>query len=308
VTPPVVVGVDVGGTKISAAVATTDGAILRESTTATDPVGGLAVVEQVRRQVDELCQPLGFSAADAVSIGVGIAGVLDPGGLVTDAPNVGLDGHALKLALDDRLSHDVIVDNDVNAAALGEHRHGHGRSVTNLAFIAVGTGIGLGLIVGGSVVRGSRGAAGEIGHLPFGADLLDQRNHRRGPLEESASGAAIAARYREKAGTSLSVPEIFELAVAKDAAASAVLDDEAGLLAQAIVAIVAVVDPAMVVLGGGVGSQPLLVDLVRPWLQRFGHSTVDVRLSKLGPRATMIGAIELARDGGRVPRAPEPLP
>ena len=110
-----------------------------------------------------------------------------------------------------------------------------------------------------------------------------------------------------EAGTSLSVPEIFQLAVAGDAAASAVLDDEAGLLAQAIIAVVAVIDPALVVCGGGVGSQPLLVDLVRLWLQRFGHPTIDVRLSKLGPRATMIGAIELARDRARVPRAREPL-
>ena len=75
--------------------------------------------------------------------------MLDHGGLITDAPNVGLDGHEVKLALDDRLSHDVVVDNDANVAALAEHRHGHGRSVTNLAFIAVGTGIGMGLIVGG---------------------------------------------------------------------------------------------------------------------------------------------------------------
>jgi glucokinase len=307
VSVPVVIGVDVGGTKISAAVAAAEGAILGESTTATDPAGGVAVVEQVARQVEELCRSLAISPADAVAIGVGVAGVLDSDGLVTDAPNVGLDGHELKLVLDTRLLHNVIVDNDVNAAALAEHRHGHGRSVTDLAFVAVGTGIGMGLIVGGSVMCGSRGAAGEIGHLPLGADLLDSHNHRRGPLEEAVSGAAIAARYIEKAGIALPVPEIFQLAAADDAAASSVLDDEACLLAQAIIAVVAVIDPAMVVLGGGVGSQPLLVDLVRRWLHRLGHPSIDVRLSTLGPRATMIGAVELARDAARIPRERESM-
>jgi glucokinase len=307
VTTSFVVGVDVGGTKISSAVATIEGSVLEESTTATNPIGGRAVVEQIAQQIEGLCGPLAITPADVVAIGVGVAGVLDSDGLVSDAPNVGLDGHAIKLALDARLSHDVVVDNDVNAAALAEHRYGHGRSVTDLAFIAVGTGIGMGLIIGGSIVRGSRGAAGEIGHLPFGAELLDPHNHRRGPLEEAVSGAAIAARYIEQAGLALPVPEIFELAAADDAAASSVLDEEASLLAQAIVAVVAVIDPAMVVLGGGVGSQPLLVDLVRRWLQRLGHPSIDVRSSKLGPRATMIGAVELAREMARIPRERESL-
>jgi predicted NBD/HSP70 family sugar kinase len=304
---PVVIGVDVGGTKISSAIATAAGSILFDSTTATDPAGGLAVVDQISRQVDELCSAVGIPAADVAATGIGVAGVLDRGGLVTNAPNLGLDGHELTLAIDARLSHAVVVDNDVNAAALAEHRHGHGRSVTDLAFIAVGTGIGMGLIVGGSVVRGSRGAAGEIGHLPFGTDLLDPHNHRRGPLEEAVSGAAIAARYREQSGVSLSVPEIFELAEAGDSAASTVLDHEAALLARAIVAVVAVIDPAMVILGGGVGSRPVLVDLVQRWLRRLGDPTIDIRLSQLGPQATMIGAVELARDAARIPRVRESL-
>jgi predicted NBD/HSP70 family sugar kinase len=177
--------------------------------------------------------------------------------------------------------------------------------VADLAFVAVGTGIGMGLVVGGSVMRGSRGAAGEIGHLPFGAELLDPNNHRRGPFEEAVSGAAITDRYREEVGSVLSVPEIFELAEAGDAAALTVLDHEASLLARAIVAIVAVIDPAMVILGGGVGSRRLLIDLVRRWLRRLGHGTIDVRQSELGPRATMVGAVELARDVARVGREHE---
>ncbi len=143
---------------------------LVDSTTATDPAGGRAVVDQIVREVSDLCRPLGIVPADVAATGLGVAGVLDHDGLVTDAPNVGLDGHELVLALDERLGHAIVVDNDVNVAALAEHRHGHGRSVMDLAFVAVGTGIGMGLIVGGSIVRGSRGAAGEIGKLPFGTD------------------------------------------------------------------------------------------------------------------------------------------
>lgn len=293
---PVVVGVDVGGTKISSAIATASGSASFDSTTPTDPAGGFAVVDQITRQVGELCTALGVVPAGVAATGVGIAGVLDHGGLVANAPNLGLDGHELALALEARLGHAVVVENDVNAAALGEHRHGHGRSVTDLAFVAVGTGIGMGLVLGGAVVRGSRGAAGEIGYLPFGTDVLDPLNHRRGPLEEAVSGAAIAAHYREQVGATRSVPEIFELAEADDPAASMVLDAEAELLARAIVAVVAIVDPAMVVFGGGVGSRPALVELVQGWLPRLGHPAIDVRVSQLGQRATVIGALELARD------------
>ena len=98
----------------------------------------------------------------------------------------------------------------------------------------------------------------------------------------------------------LSVPEIFSLAERGDPAASTVLDHEAALLARAIVAVVAVVDPAIVVCGGGLGSQPLLVELVQRWLPRFGHGAIDVRVSELGPAATMIGAAELARDAAQL--------
>lgn len=303
----VVVGVDVGGTKISAAIARENGSILIDSTTATDPTGGRAVVDQISRQVGELCGGLGIVLAEVAATGVGVAGVLDHGGLVTDAPNVGLDGHELAQALDERLFRTVVVDNDVNLAALAEHRHGHGRSVMDLAFVAVGTGIGMGLIVDGSLLRGSRGAAGEIGHLPFGSDLLDPVNHRRGPFEEATSGAAIASRYRQQTGVALSVPEIFALAEIDDTAASMVLDEEAGLLARAIVTVVAIVDPAMVVLGGGVGSRQFLVELVQRCLLRLGHGAIDVRVSKLGPRATMIGAVEVACDAARLPQARESL-
>ena len=297
-TGPLVIGVDVGGTKISSAIATEDGVTLVDSTAATDPAGGRAVVDQIVREVSGLCGALGIVPADVAATGLGVAGVLDHDGLVTDAPNVGLDGHELVLALEERLGHAIVVDNDVNLAALAEHRHGHGRSVMDLAFVAVGTGIGMGLIVGGSIVRGSRGAAGEIGKLPFGTDALDPLNHRRGPLEEAVSGQAVATRYRQQAGEALSVPEIFSLAERGDPAASTVLDHEAALLARAIVSVVAVVDPAVVVCGGGLGSRPLLVELVQRWLPRFGHGAIDVRVSELGPAATMIGAADLARARG----------
>ena len=92
---PLVIGVDVGGTKISSAIATEDGVTLVDSTTATDPAGGRAVVDQIVREVSGLCSALGIVPADVAATGLGVAGVLDHDGLVTDAPNVGLDGHEL---------------------------------------------------------------------------------------------------------------------------------------------------------------------------------------------------------------------
>lgn len=289
-----VVGVDLGGTKIRAGIADSAGTLLAEVTVETDPEGGTRIVGQIAGVVADLCRTTGIAMADILATGIGGAGVpnLAEGGF-DQAPNLGaVDSFSLRRETSLALGHPVVIENDVNVAALGELHRGLGVGRDSFAFISIGTGIGMGLVLHGQLVRGARGAAGEIGLLPFGTDPLDPANHRRGPLEEAVSGGAIAARY----GSGLGAKEVFERAASGEVRAIAVLDETAGWVSRSIVAVDAVVNPEVFVLGGGIGSRPELLPLVRRWLARLGKPDLDVRISALGELAPVVGAIRLAID------------
>jgi glucokinase len=193
-----------------------------------------------------------------------------------------------------RFGHPVVVENDANVAALAELNHGWGGQHRSFVFIAVGTGIGMGIVIDGRLIRGSRGAAGEIGFLPFGADPLERSNQVRGPLEEVTAGGWLARAYVKATGVSETVPRIFDLAAAGEVDALGLLDQEAEHLARAIVAVVAVIDPGLVILGGGIGSRRELLVPVQQWLDDYGHPNVSIQISEFGSRASVIGAVDLA--------------
>lgn len=289
---PLFVGIDLGGTKTHVVVADEAGESHRERIVENEGRGGAAltdhVVAAVRRTLPNGASVRGF--------GIGIAGAVGDDGTVIDlAPNLGgLDIVALTSELRDVASAPVTIDNDVNAAALGEAAHGHAAGVRDFAFIAIGTGIGMGAVSGGRLLRGTRNAAGEIGYAPIGADPYDPAHHERGPLEEIVSGPGIAAAYRERTGVRRGTRELFDR-VAEDPIAEAVIDRAAEHLALAIATVRAVLDPALVVLGGGVGSRPEMLARVAPWLDRLGAADLSVRTSRLGHTATVRGAVELAR-------------
>jgi predicted NBD/HSP70 family sugar kinase len=158
----------------------------------------------------------------------------------------------------------------------------------------------MGIVSGGRVLRGAHGAAGEIGYLPLGTDPFDPVNQHRGALEEATAGERIADRYRAATGASVSTRDVFDLAAGADAAALSVIRDHGRLLALAITAVTAVLDPALVILGGGVGSRPELVDPVRAGLAELGKAPVEVRSSSLGSRAAVLGAVNLALRAARL--------
>ncbi|MBS1696850.1 MAG: ROK family protein, partial [Actinobacteria bacterium] len=227
-------------------------------------------------------------------IGIGGAGVPTEEGGLASAPNLGAS-EGLRGALSARFGCPVVLDNDVNAAALGELAAGRGRDIADFAFVAVGTGIGMGLISDGRLLRGAHGAAGEIGHLPFGADPLDPAARRRGPLEEAVAGDVLAAR---DAGAR-SARDVFARAAEGVPEAAAALDEEGRWLARALVAVRAVADPELVVLGGGIGLRPELLARIRTWLDRHGHGDLRVEISALGGDGPLIGAAMLVRTAPR---------
>ncbi|HEV7898590.1 MAG TPA: ROK family protein [Planosporangium sp.] len=292
-----VAGVDLGGTKVRAALADLTGRIMAEDVVSTDPRGGTAVAEQIVTLIRSLASRAGVDWTDIRATAVGSPGVPDPEtGAIDLSPNISsFDSLDLRRELAERLGHPVVLDNDVNLAAFGEQRMGSGREHRDFVFVAVGTGIGMGIVVNGELCRGARGAAGEISYLPIGADPFDPANQVRGALEEAVAGATIAQRYEEATGERVSVPVVFERAGAGDEHALAAIEDEARLIALAVAAVGAVLDPEAVVLGGGIGSRVEMLDPVRRWLTRLGTHAPAVKTSQLGHRAALIGAIAAAR-------------
>ena len=295
-----VAGVDLGGTKIRAAVCGLDGHVLAEDTVPTDDRGGEHVVAQINRLVRDLARRADAAWETLHAVAVGSPGVAHPvTGVMELAPNIPTFGDVpLRKRLAEELGVPVELENDVNMAALGEHWQGHGHGVDDFVFVALGTGIGMGVIVDGDLRRGARGAAGEISYLPLGADPLDPATHLHGALEEAVSGVALVRRYLELApggeADRRRAPEVFAAARDGDEHARQAIDDQAGHLAHAITAVVAVLDPALVVLGGGIGSQPEMRERVTAWLERLMTTAIPVETSRLMARASIVGAIHVA--------------
>jgi predicted NBD/HSP70 family sugar kinase len=182
----------------------------------------------------------------------------------------------------------------VDAAALAEHAQGHGREVDSFAFVSVGTGIGMGLVIGGRLFRGAHGVAGEIAYMPMsgghGTDPADAR--RRGALEAAASAPAVV-RAARRAGMrgQVSARRVFAAAARGDERAAAVVAEEARLVAQVLSTIVTIVDPALIVLGGGIGQAPGFADAVTGELRRIAPVMPQVRVSALGTEAVVDGCL-----------------
>ncbi|MFT4235331.1 MAG: ROK family protein [Microbacterium sp.] len=296
-----VVGIDLGGTKTLGGIATIDGSIVAEHTVATTQAAG-QLPAQLISLIEALASRAGIDREAVAATGIGGAGVPDQhSGGFSMAPNLMLSGdRPLHDELTRALGHPIVLENDVNVAALGELHEGVGRVAADFVFISIGTGVGMGIVADGRLLRGAHGAAGEIGYLPVGTDPLDPAHQRRGPLEEQLAGDALVARYRAASGAALTAPDIFSRAVQGDPHASAAIDEHARWVATAIVAVNAVLDPGIVVLGGGVGARPELLGPVRTWLAALGASSVDVRISELGSQAPVIGAVHLALDAVRL--------
>lgn len=291
-----VLGVDLGGTKTHVALANLVGTILGDALEPTDPRGGRFVVDHIgtllRRVAKERKLPL-----SAVRLGVvGSPGVLKAGsGIITDAPNIpGLDQFDVVGALKERLGFKVTIENDVNVAAQGELWQGCCRDARTFAFVALGTGIGMGLVSEGRIVRGARGAAGEIAYLPVGGDPFDPRGFQHGTLESSIGSEAIVQRYRGLGGRADDVRAIFDRLAEGDPAAATTIDDVARILLQALLAVRAVFDPDLVVLGGSIGARPELLDRVRGLARRYMRDPLRIEPSALGSRAAVVGAVGMA--------------
>jgi len=331
-----VLGLDIGLRYLRGAVADLAGevrvrrSVAAHATTIADRVAELVAL------ADELCAGAGITRAQIIQTVVGSPGVYDPqrnlmaltGGLPGwDRPEA-LAG--LRAAFGPALA----IENDVDAAALAERALGVGQETDNFAFVHVGSGVGMGLVLGGRLHRGVHGVAGEIAFMPLGRDLQawmdtesdagpgadagsgagagagsdddDERvtagpegviidpaeARRRGTLEIAAGADGVVRAARLAGLTGLATPQaVFEAAAAGDKRAGVVVAGEARLVAAAICCVIAVVDPSLIVLGGGIGQAPGFAEAVTRALGEIAPVLPEVKVSALGTDVVVDGCL-----------------
>jgi glucokinase len=308
------IGVDVGGTKIAAGVVDEAGKVLDERRTESPADSAHEIERTIAALVGELRQ-----GREITAVGIGAAAFVDRDrARVLFAPNLAWRDLDLKADLEALVELPVVIENDANAAAWGEFRFGAAADADDLLLVTVGTGVGGGVVIDGSLFRGAFGVGGEIGHVRVVRDGIECGCGNLGCLEAYGSGTALVRSAREAAvADPAAAAAVLALAggdadaiegrMISEAAASGdtfSVDQLAQLgtwLGEGIATMAAVLDPGVVALGGGVSAAgDLLLAPTRAAYQAHltgrGHRPeADFRLATLGNRAGLIGAADLAR-------------
>lgn len=293
----VVIGADIGATKTIVGIADLLGNVLAETQFATGPNANAAVeavIAAANKLVGDMAKTTRVEAAC-----VGVPGVYRPDiDRVESAFNLGgFDNLAIGELLTQRLEVDVIVDNDVNLAAVGESEVQDVDERSDFAVISIGTGIGMGLMVGGHLYAGGGGAAGEIGSLDLsdsGKAAATLEDLASAPAVQKAFGTAVEDGHSTGLPSDADVPDILDAALGGDDAATIALEQAANAMARAVTNVRLILDPSLVVFAGGVGANPIFVDAVGRQLDDLVTDPPPLVASTLGRRATFLGAVSNA--------------
>lgn len=305
---PHVVGADIGGTNLRLALADGSGTILgRWSTSTANTQDAAAVVWRIREGVDALLREASLTPDSLSAIAAGAPGITnaDDGVVIVTSYLMGWRNVPLGAMLEAEFGVPVAVDNDVNLAAIGEQRAGVARGAGDFVFLAIGTGIGAGIVLNGQVHHGSVWSAGEIGYMLVpGVSEVPVEHGQPGPLEGIAGGEGVRSQWMRRWSEELTplpkeatATEIFDHALEANPLAQEVLQLAARTLGYAIYNIALVLNTPLFVLGGGVGVHPALIDAARKVLEeRRAEVQPELVRSALGVDAQLMGAIFLALD------------
>lgn len=290
-------GLDLGGTKIAAALVNdADGSIVARTRLETPQSGFQDVIDALLQAATTLFERAPWAVS---AVGIGCPGPLDlAAGRVRFAPNiVGMEDAPLVDALQARLGRPVVLENDANAAGYAEHRFGAARDLPSSVYVTLSTGIGAGIFVGDEVLHGANGMAGEIGHMVLlpGGPVGGDGHH--GTWEGLAAGRAMARDASYVFSRAMSTEELFALAQVGDRRALAIVDQAAHLTGIGLANLVKVLDPAGFVLGGGLSSVgPFYLERVQRAFEAalVGYPLPLVRVAELGGDAGVIGAAAVA--------------
>jgi predicted NBD/HSP70 family sugar kinase len=294
-----VVGVDIGSTRLRIAAANIYGELLHDDELET-ATGAKAVGEQITAEIERIERVLSPAHGGLLAIGVSTPGVVDPATrrVTSLAYHVSHSGALDSLTkLETRFRVPVLVDNDVNVAAIGEKSRGLAAGVPTFVFVTIGAGVGMGIVIDDELYRGFHGAAGEIGYLPLASDPFDEQHRRFGGLEDEIGAAGILGAFNRTAGENSalaeSAREVFQRARDGDTTAREVIENEARRIGLAIATVCAVVDPGLVVLGGRIGTAPELLPPVRGTVSRLLPLPTRIEISALAERAALEGALAM---------------
>lgn len=303
------IGVDLGGTKICTALVNEEGAIFEEVTVPTEAEKGVdKIVENINYTIKQV---LGDKKIEEIlAIGIGSPGPLDvKNGLIVETPNLPFKNFNIVKAVKDVYNTKVFLDNDANAATLGEFLFGAGKLTTNMVYVTASTGVGGGAVLNGRIFRGSTSNAVEIGHTTVNVHGRRCGCGNRGCVEGLASGTAIAKTANEaiksNAVTSLkkydmvTSKEVFEEAAKGDKVSKEILDEALSYLGILFANLANSYDPDVLVLGGGVSNGgDIVFEKIDEEIQRRALKPIreycKVKKAELGGRAGVLGAAALA--------------
>jgi glucokinase len=303
----VVVAVDVGGTTIKAATVDADGRFLEEVSRPT-PVarGPEAVIDEVQAIIAQLAA----SEATVRAVAVVVPGVVDAAaGRAVFSANLGFHDVPLRDLVQAAIGLPTVLEHDVRAAGVAERAMGIAQAVDDYLFVVIGTGIAAVMHAGGQPVRGARGIAGELGHIPVYPDGEPCPCGQRGCLERYASASSITRRYAELGGDQEVSARDVAARRGADPAADRAWRDACEALGIALATCTMLLDPAMIVLAGGLSAAgddllgPLEAELASRVMWR---DAPPVRLSPLAGRAGLVGAAVLAWRSAGAELCPEP--
>lgn len=308
-------GVDIGGTKILAGAVSENGEVLSEHRVPSPAQNPEEMVATVANLIEKVISEVGEVAA----IGVAAAGFINlEGSKVLYAPNLNWRNEPLQQRISERIGRSVVVENDANAAGWAEFRFGAAKENNSMAMLTLGTGVGGAVVDGGRLMRGGYGIAGELGHITVVRDGLLCGCGRLGCVEQYASGTALLRSANELADSSdplgarvrqlrdqagqLSGHEAYQAVSENDPGALMLVEKAAEHLASAMGSIVAVLDPEVFVIGGGLSElgEALLEPLRREFAKQLPaqgfRPQAKVIRAKFSNQAGLIGAAELARE------------
>jgi glucokinase len=320
--PRLYAGIDLGGTKVLALIADSDGAVLGQAKLTTEASRGPdAVISRIIEAATEAARDAGVTLRDIAGVGVAAPGPIDRDeGVITDPPNLkGWHNVPLARSLRERFGVPTALENDANCGAVGEHAFGAGRGYSHMLYVTVSTGIGGGVIIANRLYAGASGAAGEVGHMAVSTDGPSCGAGHVGCLEAFASGTAIANRAREviaagglprtariaEAHPPLSADDVYLAAQQGETEAAAIIESAGRYLGFGLASMINAFNPQAIVIGGGLANmgEALLSPALDVARQRsFAQSFSDVQIVEweLGERGTALGALVCARDRERV--------
>jgi predicted NBD/HSP70 family sugar kinase len=298
-----VAGVDIGRDWLRLALADLRGEFIGRQDVRNTARSSADLVRRVRSLAYQVAGEAGVDWSAVNYAVIGSPGVLDPvTGRLGFAPNLpGWGRPGLVEQLRAALHVESAIENDINLAAVGELARGAGQGVRNFVLVSIGTGVGMGIVINGSLYVGGRGAAGEVSYLPaaeLSAPALDAR--QRGPTETITSAGGVVKAAEQAGLPARSAKEVFAAAAGGDPLAQAIVIAEGRRIGALITAVTAILDPDLVVLGGGVGRNlDMLSEAITGRIAELGPLRPQIVASALGDSGVLHGAVARALDVAR---------